>query len=311
MIQRYVPGQGICNLGVQFKNIGPQGAIGPTGPTGAQGIQGFTGTTGPTGWTGWTGPQGIAGSAVNTGATGPTGWTGCTGPTGLPGSATNTGATGPTGWTGSTGWTGPTGKTGPTGPNYTGSTGNTGPTGSTGPTGVIGSTGSTGNTGPIGPTGPTGNTGPTGATGPTGMTGPAGQPQIFEVDLYYNSGSGYNISSGSLVITPSGPTATLTVNFPNTNYFTLTGITSKYNKLPTFVSYSVIQNSSYFGATAGDAVETFVSPVNTVGLGFDSNTNTIYGGNVSLGNLYINSSNADLANTNSVPTVKVRLYYYQ
>lgn len=265
MIQRYIPGQGICNLGVQFKNVGPAGENGGTGPTGC------------------TGADGIARNTGATGSTGPTGL-GITGPPGVAGSSTNTGATGPTGRTGPTGWTGPTGNTG-----------TTGPTGRTGPTGWIGPTGWTGTTGP---------------SGPTGMTGPAGQPQIFEVDLYYTSPS-YNISSGSLVITPSGPSATLTINTPSTNYCTLTSITSKYNKLPTFVSYSVIQNSSYFGATAGDAVETFVSPVNTVGLGFDSATNTIYLGNLSLGNLYINSSNADLANTKSVPTVKVRLYYYQ
>ena len=267
MIQRYIPGQGLCNLGVQFKNVGPAGENGSTGPTG---------------------PTGIPGTAVNTGATGqqgPTGWTGPTGQAGIAGSATNTGATGPTGWTGNTGPTGWTGTTGPTG--------RTGPTGWTGPTGTTG------------PTGPTGN------TGPTGMTGPAGKPQIFEIGLVYNSGSSYNIASGTLTITPSGPTATLTVNSPSTNYITLTGITAAYNKLPTFVSYSVIQNSSYFGDTAGTPVETFISPVNTVGLGFNSSTNTIYGGNLSLGNLYINSSNADLANGAGIPTVKVRLYYYQ
>jgi len=272
MIQRYIPGQGLCNLGVQFKNVGPAGADGIQGPVGP------------------TGPAGINGIATNTGATGqtgPTGFTGATGAQGVAGTATNTGATGPTGYTGYTGYTGPTGKTGYTG--YTGYTGTTGPTGSTGPTGY---------------------TGYTGQTGATGVTGPAGKPQIYEIDLYYNSGSSYNISSGSLVITPSGPTGTLNINTPSTNYFTLTGITSAYNRLPTFVSYSVIQNKSYFGGSAGDAVETFVSPVNTVGLGFDSTNNTIYAGNLSLGNLYINSTNADLANSNSLPTVKVRLYYY-
>lgn len=268
-IQIYRPGVGLCDLGVQFKNEGPQGAAGPIGPTGPQGIDGIarnTGATGPTGQgsTGPTGAQGIAGTATNTGATGPTGPTGQTGPTG------NTGPTGPQGFTGSTGFTGPTGNTGPTGPR-----------------------------------------GLTGFTGPSGPTGPAGQPQIYEVALVYNSGSGYNIASGTLTTSPSTATATLTINSPSTNYFTLTGITAQFNKLPTFVSYSVIQNSSYFGATAGDAIETFVSPVNTVGLGFNSTTNTIYAGNLSLGNLYINSSNADLANSKGVPTVKVRLYYYQ
>jgi hypothetical protein len=33
-MQRYVPGQGMCNLGVQFKNIGPAGPPGATGPQG-------------------------------------------------------------------------------------------------------------------------------------------------------------------------------------------------------------------------------------------------------------------------------------
>lgn len=128
-MQRYVPGQGMCDLGVQFKNIGPPGSAGPTGSTG---------------------PAGISGDAANTGATGPTGAgvTGATGPTGISGDATNTGATGPTGNTGSTG-----------------NTGNTGPTGLQGP---IGNTGVTGNTGPIGNTGSTGSTGDTGNTGPPG-----------------------------------------------------------------------------------------------------------------------------------------------
>lgn len=266
-LQRYIPGVGLCDLGVQFKNEGPQGNAGGTGPTGPQGIDGITrntGATGPTGQgsTGPTGAQGIAGTATNTGATGPTGWTGPTG---------QLGNTGPTGTTGPTGWTGPTGNTGPTGPQST-------------------------------------ETGPTGRTGPTG---PAGRPQIFEIGLVYNSGSSYNIASGTLTVIPSGPSATLNVNSPSTNYITLTGISSQYNRLPTFVSYSVIQNSSYFGGPAGDAIETFVSPVNTVGLGFDSATNIIYAGNLSLGNLYINSTNADLAISKGVPTVKVRLYYYQ
>jgi len=133
MIQRYIPGQGICNLGVQFKNIGPSGADGATGPTG---------------------PIGIPGTAANTGATGftgPTGYTGPTGQAGVPGTATNTGATGPTGSTGYTGYTGITGPSGTTGPTgYTGPTGPTGPTGNTGPTGYTGSTGITGSTGPSG-----------------------------------------------------------------------------------------------------------------------------------------------------------------
>jgi hypothetical protein len=108
---RYTPGGNVCNLGVQYKNPGPEGPIGATGPTGPQGIPG---TAVGKGDTGATGPQG------ETGATG-AGVTGATGPQG------NTGPTGPQG---NTGPTGSQGNTGPTGPQ-----GNTGPTGSQGPTG--------------------------------------------------------------------------------------------------------------------------------------------------------------------------------
>jgi hypothetical protein len=141
---RYTPGGNQCNLGVQYKNPGPQGPQGVTGPTGPQGIpgtasaKGDTGPTGPSGTTGPTGPQGTTGP---TGVSGPTGLSGTTGPTGPQGT------------------TGPTGVSGPTGPS-----GTTGPTGSTGPQGTTGPTGPQGVTGPTGPSGPNGNTG---ATGPT------------------------------------------------------------------------------------------------------------------------------------------------
>jgi hypothetical protein len=94
MLQTYRPGVGTCNVGYNYKNIGPTGSRGATGP------QGFTGPSGgPTGPTGGTGPQGIPGTAG--GPTGSTGPQGVTGPSGGP--------------TGSTGPRGPTGDTGPTG----------------------------------------------------------------------------------------------------------------------------------------------------------------------------------------------------
>lgn len=101
---RYTPGGGQCNLGVQYKNPGPQGPSGVTGPTGPQGIPGTFAAIGSTGVTGPTGPQA---------ATGPTGASGSTGPSGV------TGATGPQAVTGPTGPTGPSGPTGPTGPTAT------------------------------------------------------------------------------------------------------------------------------------------------------------------------------------------------
>ena len=66
-IIRYTPGGNQCNLGVQYKNPGPQGPIGSTGPTGPQGIPGTASAKGDTGPTGPTGPTGLQG---NTGPTG-------------------------------------------------------------------------------------------------------------------------------------------------------------------------------------------------------------------------------------------------
>ena len=162
-MQRYIPGQGMCSLGVQIKNIGPPGAIGATGPQGVTGPQGTPGgATGSTGASGAVGATGPSGGPI--GATGPIGITGATGATGVQG---NTGPAGPAG----TGGTGPTGVGGPTG-----AMGPIGPTGVVGPTGAIGVTGPTGVAGPTGATGAagissTGATGPQGATGPIGATG--------------------------------------------------------------------------------------------------------------------------------------------
>ena len=162
-MQRYIPGQGMCSLGVQIKNIGPPGAIGATGPQGVTGPQGTPGgATGSTGASGAVGATGPSGGPI--GATGPIGVTGATGATGVQG---NTGPAGPAG----TGGTGPTGVGGPTG-----AMGPIGPTGVVGPTGAIGVTGPTGVAGPTGATGAagissTGATGPQGATGPIGATG--------------------------------------------------------------------------------------------------------------------------------------------
>lgn len=61
---RYSPGGNVCNLGVQYKNVGPAGPIGATGPSGGFVAMGFTGPTGPDGTSGING---------NTGATGATG----------------------------------------------------------------------------------------------------------------------------------------------------------------------------------------------------------------------------------------------
>lgn len=101
---RYTPGGGQCNLGVQYKNPGPQGPSGASGATGPQGIPGTAAAQGNTGPTGSTGPQA---------ATGPTGTSGPTGPSGV------TGATGPQAVTGPTGPSGATGPSGPTGPTAT------------------------------------------------------------------------------------------------------------------------------------------------------------------------------------------------
>ena len=185
MLQSYVPGQGICSLGVQIKNIGPPGAIGATGPQGVTGPQGTpggaTGSTGSTGAVGATGPAG--GPTGAQGNTGPTGVTGATGATGVQG---NTGPAGPAG----TGGTGPTGVGGPTGVM-----GPIGPTGVVGPTGAIGVTGPTGVAGPTGATGAagissTGATGPQGATGPVGATGAVTTLQfgnVVRVDRVYGN----------------------------------------------------------------------------------------------------------------------------
>lgn len=64
MLSRYIPGQGMCNLGVQIKNIGPTGPTGPTGadgPIGPQGPIGDQGIAGEQGPIGPIGPQGIPG----------------------------------------------------------------------------------------------------------------------------------------------------------------------------------------------------------------------------------------------------------
>jgi hypothetical protein len=49
---RYTPGGGTCNIGVNYKNIGPPGPVGPPGPTGPPGSGSGSGVTGPTGPTG-------------------------------------------------------------------------------------------------------------------------------------------------------------------------------------------------------------------------------------------------------------------
>jgi hypothetical protein len=121
----YKPGAGsssFCNVGHNYKNIGPAGPNGATGATGPQGPQGIPGTVAGIGATGVTGPQGV---------TGPTGPQGIQGIQGVQG---NFGLTGPTGPQGVTGPTGPQGDTGATGPQ--GETGATGPQGDTGATGT-------------------------------------------------------------------------------------------------------------------------------------------------------------------------------
>lgn len=44
---KYTPGGRTCNIGVNYKNIGPPGPAGPPGPTGTTGTTGPTGPTGP------------------------------------------------------------------------------------------------------------------------------------------------------------------------------------------------------------------------------------------------------------------------
>jgi len=56
---KYTPGGGTCNIGVNYKNIGPPGPAGPAGPAGPTGPPGSgtgSGVTGPTGPTGPAGP---------------------------------------------------------------------------------------------------------------------------------------------------------------------------------------------------------------------------------------------------------------
>lgn len=75
---KYTPGGGTCNMGVNYKNIGPPGPAGPSGPAGPTGPQGppgsGAGSMGPTGATGPTGPVtayifdgGTAGSSYTVG----------------------------------------------------------------------------------------------------------------------------------------------------------------------------------------------------------------------------------------------------
>ena len=202
---KYTPGGGTCNIGVNYKNIGPPGPSGPPGATGSPSI--IPGPTGPTGPSG--GPIGPTGTTGRTGATGTTG-AGVTGPTGSRGVTGSTGATGVAGTTGATG-AGVTGPTGPIGPSGgpigpTGTTGRTGPTGPIGPTGIAGATGvgvtGTGSTGPTGPTGVAGATG-AGVTGPTGagVTGPTGPTGVTGV-----TGAGITGPTGAGVTGPTGPT---------------------------------------------------------------------------------------------------------
>ena len=193
MLLNYRPGAGLCNIGVQVKNIGPPGPPGPPGTSSNTGATGPTGSKGPTGPTGPTGARGADGTATNTGATGPTGLAGTNGAQGSPGDTGPTGSNGINGAPGSPGDTGPTGATGATGSKgdmgIDGSQGVTGPTGATGSKGDMGIDGSQGVTGATGPTGPPGldggvgtqglngldgATGPTGLQGVTGYTGPTG-----------------------------------------------------------------------------------------------------------------------------------------
>lgn len=160
MLQRYVPGKGTVNIGVQDKNpaiigatgaVGPQGPPGPPGPattigaTGPQGIQGLTGIRGERGLTGDKGDIGHCGA---TGPSGPDGKCGRIGPSGPIGS------TGPTGIQGEQGYTGPIGEIGPSGPigekGETGAQGSTGPQGPPGPATTIGATGARGAITPAG-----------------------------------------------------------------------------------------------------------------------------------------------------------------
>lgn len=74
---RYTPGGGTCNVGVNYKNIGPPGPPGSPGPTGPPGppstVPGPTGPSGgpvgPTGANGITGPTGPVTSYIFDGGT--------------------------------------------------------------------------------------------------------------------------------------------------------------------------------------------------------------------------------------------------
>lgn len=130
MLKRYIPGQGMINIGVQDKAAI---AVGDTGPRGPRGHPGPATTIGATG------PQGPIGNRGEIGPRGPKGDIGDTGPLG---------PSGPQGESGPIGIQGPTGVQGIEGPK--GATGSVGPEGPPGPATTIGATGSTG---PIVPAG--------------------------------------------------------------------------------------------------------------------------------------------------------------
>ena len=130
MLKRYVPGQGMVNIGVQDKAAI---AVGETGPRG---------------------PRGHPGPATTIGATGPRGELGHQGPVGPRGPKGDRGDTGPLGPAGTQGESGPSGLQGPTGlQGIQGPKGETGPVGPEGPPGPATTIGATGSTGPIVPAG--------------------------------------------------------------------------------------------------------------------------------------------------------------
>jgi hypothetical protein len=134
---------------------------------------------------------------------------------------------------------GPIGEQGPSGVE-----GATGPMGATGPVGPSGSQGPTGSIGPTGPTGPTGNTGPQGSIGLQGLPGPSdwnaipNKPVTFppanhshtfaELNAKPTTLSGYGItdgltninSDGTLNVTPSGSTRSVSLNLASINTWT-------------------------------------------------------------------------------------------
>lgn len=196
---RYSAGGNVCNLGVQYKNVGPGGATGATGPEG---------------------PPGPATTIGATGVSGPTGPAGASGPTGPAGPSGPSGPTGPAGATGPTGPAGPSGPSGPTGP--------AGATGPSGPAGPSGATGPTGPTGPLGPTGPTGPSGPAGATGPAGsvtFTGSATGAILFYdgVDVTTKSTFWFDKNGGP------GGNGKLYVNAIDPIYIAMTDVASNPN----------------------------------------------------------------------------------